>query len=1125
MMGRSHCIILFFLIVFFSTNAFAQKKIAEVYALSGTTTFRLKESDKWQKLKLGQKLNTDTTIKVAEGSRVGINYIDGRLIRLRENSEVKIQLDKRSETGQVSLIKGAIHLFNRSAESRFNISTPEVSAAIRGTELVIETTPTGTTNVSVIDGEALLENNSGRLRVEQGESATAKGKTAPTLTNLIKTNDQAEWALYFPTLISKDEYSLNNEQFLAALTLAENSDYLGALKQIAKLKDSTETKLLTATLNIKLGRISKAEEILNDLVKEPVALANLGTIYLIKNDRKKAYDIYNKLNDLNNNSPSVSLFRSIFAATNGDQKEALNNINLGLNSFPNEPILIARKAEILLGMGYSKQALATAKKAVNLAPKDPFIRTIYGFTQLTRKMSSEADESFRAAIELDQEQAEAYFGLALTKINNGSIDQGIDYLQKAIHLDSSRSIYRSYLGKAFFEIYEQELADQEYDLAIEKDPNDPTPYLYRAFSSLANNQLVSALSDIEKSIALNNNRAVYRSRSLLDQDLAVRSTSLAEVFSQMGFRETARIEALKSLSYDYTNYSAHRFLGESLEGDYYADAKFSQQTISEILSPLSFNAFQSFDGFFAETSLNDYAALFDGDQHRTKLLVGGTNVEDSIRAAAIQTGKEDNFGYLASYGTNYQGQKNVRDQRSKLALQYEINPENRLLLQGNVNSTDDETTEDKLEQLDFDTSISLVSKIAPDSTLLARYEYFNRDSDFSNSAVAESATQAIIFDSSMITMPEFDITLDQMTAEDIDTNRGQLQLLQGLDWGSLVAGAEYVSSSGDAKENSLIISDSSGIFSNLNRERNTFANYNADTTTYYGYLNARTTEWLNLTAGLSYKDLKMPAFDVLAPYANGSRSIDDLLPKAGFTLNLSDKLTARGAYFKTLGSSTVNDSGSIEPTIVGSFLQLLGDLPATQAENYGFGIDYKEPAEWYFGAEYIYRDLNRSNVEYDTHFIADFTQLNESFTLNETEGFEDEREDLIKSYLYHILSESTVGYLEYRRERLEAFDISEINDTHRIRSGLKYFSDAMWFLSLEADWYRQDRKGIFNFIDGSDNFWIANLGFGFRIPERKGAFQLQMINLFDSDFEYVSRDRFSDPSSGIGVLANLSVNF
>ena len=60
------------------------------------------------------------------------------------------------------------------------------------------------------------------------------------------------------------------------------------------------------------------------------------------------------------------------------------------------------------------------------------------------------------------------------------------------------------------------------------DPLDPTPYFYDAIRKQTVNRPVEALEDMQTSITLNDNRAVYRSRLLLDEDLAARSASLAQ---------------------------------------------------------------------------------------------------------------------------------------------------------------------------------------------------------------------------------------------------------------------------------------------------------------------------------------------------------------------------------------------------------------------------------------------------------------------------------------------------------------------------------------------------------------------------------------------------------------------
>src|SRR5262245_13863467 len=64
-------------------------------------------------------------------------------------------------------------------------------------------------------------------------------------------------------------------------------------------------------------------------------------------------------------------------------------------------------------------------------------------------------------------------------------------------------------------------------------------------------------------MALNDHRAVYRSRLLLDRDLATKNVSLAEVYRQLGFEAWGAFEAQNSLDADFTNASAHLFAGET----------------------------------------------------------------------------------------------------------------------------------------------------------------------------------------------------------------------------------------------------------------------------------------------------------------------------------------------------------------------------------------------------------------------------------------------------------------------------------------------------------------------------------------------------------------------------------
>src|SRR5439155_23984481 len=105
--------------------------------------------------------------------------------------------------------------------------------------------------------------------------------------------------------------------------------------------------------------------------------------------------------------------------------------------------------------------------------------------------------------------------------------------------EPTRSLVRSYAGKAFSDAGNGLLARKELALAKKLDPNDPTPWLYSALENYQENRVNEAVRDLEHSIELNDNRAVYRSRLLLDQDRAVRGANLAAIYRDSGMTDVS----------------------------------------------------------------------------------------------------------------------------------------------------------------------------------------------------------------------------------------------------------------------------------------------------------------------------------------------------------------------------------------------------------------------------------------------------------------------------------------------------------------------------------------------------------------------------------------------------------
>src|SRR5258706_15833043 len=164
----------------------------------------------------------------------------------------------------------------------------------------------------------------------------------------------------------------------------------------------------------------------------------------------------------------------------------------------------------------------------------------------------------------------------------------------AASLESQRSLLHSYLGKAFADAGDDRHAMKELGLAKELDPNDPTSWLYSALLKQQQNRINEAISDLDASQERNDNRSLFRSRLLLDEDLAVRSANFASIYRDAGMTEVSVREAARAVAYDYANDSAHLFLSDSYNelrdptrfNLRYETVWFNELLLANLLSPI-----------------------------------------------------------------------------------------------------------------------------------------------------------------------------------------------------------------------------------------------------------------------------------------------------------------------------------------------------------------------------------------------------------------------------------------------------------------------------------------------------------------------------------------------------------
>lgn len=95
-----------------------------------------KGSAKWGNAKVGQQLATNDEVKTGDKSLALIKFTDNSLIRVRENSNVKIYAEKNKDqlSKNTYIDKGKVGFdVSKQEEEEFRFTTPTMVASIRGT--------------------------------------------------------------------------------------------------------------------------------------------------------------------------------------------------------------------------------------------------------------------------------------------------------------------------------------------------------------------------------------------------------------------------------------------------------------------------------------------------------------------------------------------------------------------------------------------------------------------------------------------------------------------------------------------------------------------------------------------------------------------------------------------------------------------------------------------------------------------------------------------------------------------------------------------------------------------------------------------------------------------------------
>jgi outer membrane receptor protein involved in Fe transport len=225
---------------------------------------------------------------------------------------------------------------------------------------------------------------------------------------------------------------------------------------------------------------------------------------------------------------------------------------------------------------------------------------------------------------------------------------------------------------------------------------------------------------------------------------------------------------------------------------------------------------------------------------------------------------------------------------------------------------------------------------------------------------------------------------------------------------------------------------------------------------------------------------------------------DQFNPKFGVVWNPFPNTTLRGAAFRTLKRTLITNQ-TLEPTQVAGFNQFFDDFDGTDSWRYGLALDQRLAKNVYGGLEFAYRDLDVPSLDFDAFG-------------NQTRRESDADERLGRAYLFWTPHEWWAVRAEYMYEKFETEvpGLPKNLKTHRLPLGISFFHPSGLSAGLTATYWKQDIRDVV-LLDGSmisdtEDFWLVDLAFKFRLPKRYGLVTAGVTNLTDKKFKFFDTD-------------------
>jgi tetratricopeptide (TPR) repeat protein len=1146
-----------------------------IVELQGTVEILRQGATTWVETgKTNQLLYPFDRLRTRANSRVTLRWSAQSVVPLGALTEIEVLPHPPEDEPGLHLLGGIGSFFHRDKPGRIRIITHGAVAGVEGTEFVIQVDSSDQTTLWLIDGRVrFTATNQPGVVITNGQKVVATPGRPPVVTAGFIVNNILQWCFYYPAVLDLRDLPLaaaETQALDASLAAFRSGDLLQALAKYpdARQPASDAERVYYAALLLSVGQVEQSENTLAALSATNAAerVSRLATALrqLIAAVKLQATPLATQTNAAVGQLSSELLAASYYEQSLADRTialtAALKRARQAATNSPDFSFAWARVAELEFSFGRTERALDALNKSLALAPRNAQAVALKGFLLAAKNKTSEAIETFDDAIAIDSALGNAWLGRGLCRIRRGDLAGGREDLLVAAATEPQRAILRSYLGKAYGETGDYPRAAKELQLAKDLDPNDPTAWLYSALLNEQHNRINEAIGDLEQSQELNENRSVYRSGLLLDQDRAVRSANLARIYGEAGLDDVALHEASRASAADYGNFSAHLFLANSYNGLISRspfDLRFSPPALSEyliasLLGPADGRilaqpvAQQEYTRLFERDTLglsssteylsrgawNQYVSQY-GTIGSSSYAVEGNYLTDpgqtpnghleswdiSVKAKQMVT-LHDGLFFQLVYGHTTSGDLEQRYDPGLAVRDFELREKQGPNVLGGLDHQWSQSQRTLLLVSHFSSSVELTN---PHSPVLLETQTFGVSDGFSQQ------------------------DLSQKYHNNLSVNSVELQHLMLTGPFQTIAGARFQFTSESLSSAQFFqAGNSPGYEIYWGNLGDLIANqsFEADAVRISPYLYEywQVAPPLLLIGGLSYDYQSLPHNTRFAPLDTQDEIQRRLSPKAGLVWTPTARATIRGAYSRSLGGFNLDQDVRLEPTQLAGFPQvyrnlippsLVGVVSGDHLETGDISLEYRFASRTYVAAAaqllhstlddhvggfqrelltsqgpalQYHRNLSfqERSLDFSAHqLVGDWFSLGARYRLSEarlTQSFPDVDPSLGNTSITYKGLLHTV--------KLEAL--------MQHPSGL--------FAGAQAVWWSQALSADLAGLPG-DSFWQENLVAGYRFPRRHAEITTGILNLGDANYRLHPINLYPDLPRSRTFFVRLQLNF